>query len=360
MTSPTNSEVLARTVAEIGDVIEQERDPGERTAGIAAALRGLWPDAALTACLLREGDHGTALDASGRPRPEWDDAVRAAAAGATAPKLPGPLTVAPLTWRGRALGHLLLALSNETEGRLNLLAQSTAAQLAADELQADLAAEAPRADVGELAGPLIHDVTNLFNNLLLNLTVLEQGGDLASINVPRLRGRVEQVTALIKEVQDYRRRKAPSGPPADLNAAAREAVALLNRDFSDSICGECPVALEPGTGVPPVAASRADLVRALTFLLKSAARAAHRTGKGVRVRTLAGAGTATFRAELPGVRVPVESQSRLYDTLGGICPGISSLELAASKSIARRFNGRPSADCPADGALTIQLEVATT
>src|SRR5262249_22066296 len=140
----------------------------------------------------------------------------------------------------------------------------------------------------------------------------------------------------------------------------REAVALLNRDFAESIGGECPIALEPGPGLPPVAASRTDLVRSLAFLLKSAARAALRAGKEGRVRTITGAGAATFPVEIPGVRVPVESQSRLYDTLSWICPGISSLELAASKSIARRFNGRLSADCPADGSLTIQLEVPMT
>src|SRR5262245_45705654 len=68
------------------------------------------------------------------------------------------------------------------------------------ELQADLASEAARADVGELVGPLIHEVTNLLNNLLLNVAVLEQGGDMTSINVQRLRSRVEQVSGLITEV----------------------------------------------------------------------------------------------------------------------------------------------------------------
>src|SRR5262249_13138753 len=160
--------------------------------------------------------------------------------------------------------------------------------LAADELLADLTLEVPRADVGELAGPLIHDVTNLLNNLLLNLAVLEQGGDLTSVNIPRLRSRVEQVSVLIKEVQDYRRRKAPPAQPSVRHAAARGAAALLNREFARSVGGEVPVALNLPAGLPPVAAARPDLVRCVTLLLKNAARAARQARKDVRVRTAPG------------------------------------------------------------------------
>jgi signal transduction histidine kinase len=349
---------FAQTMAAVGDAIERGRDAGERAAGIAAALRSLWPGASLTACLLREGEgwRVAALDPSGKPRPDWVDALRDAAGGAKTPRLPGPVALAQMRWRGRDFGYLAVGID---DGRpmLDAFAAAAAAHFAADEFFTDLNYDAPRADVGELVGPLIHDVTNLLNNLLLNLAVLEQGGDLSSINLPRLRSRVEQVTGLIKEVQDYRRRKAPPSPPADINAAAREAVALLQREFGDSIGAEVPVTLDLPADLPPVPAARPDLVRCVLFLLKNAARAAREAKKEVRVSTAPGTDAVLVRVAVPGLQVLVESQSRLYDTLGAVCPGVSSLELATAKSIARRFNGRLAADCPVLRGLVMQLEV---
>ena len=108
-----------------------------------------------------------------------------------------------------------------------------------------------------------------------------------------------------------------------------------------------------------LAATRPDLVRCLLFLLKNASRAAREAKKEVRVGTDHGDNAVRVRMAVPGLQVLVESQARLYDTLGAVCPGVSSLELATAKSIARRFAGRLAADCPADRGLELQLEVPT-
>src|SRR5205085_933427 len=95
----------------------------------------------------------------------------------------------------------------------------------------DLADEALRADIGEMAGPLIHEVANLLNNLLLTLTLLEEGAeDASAINVSKIRGRAEQVTGLIKEIQDYRRKRVSEGGAANVNRIVQQAVELL-RDY---------------------------------------------------------------------------------------------------------------------------------
>src|SRR4051794_35957003 len=103
MKPPASAEQLARTVAAVSEAIEQRRDTGERAAAIAAALRSFWPAATLTACLLRDGDgwRVAALDAAGKPRTEWDDALRDAVGGARVPRLPGPIVMAALRWRSR-------------------------------------------------------------------------------------------------------------------------------------------------------------------------------------------------------------------------------------------------------------------
>src|SRR5262245_32917081 len=142
MSLSASAELLARTLAAVGQAIEQRRDVGERAAAIAAALRLQWPAASLTACLLRDGDGWlvAALDPDGRPRPDWDDPLRDAVGGGKAPRLPSPVAVEPLRWRGREYGHLAVGIA-DVRPMLDALADATAAHLAADELLADLTLE---------------------------------------------------------------------------------------------------------------------------------------------------------------------------------------------------------------------------
>jgi hypothetical protein len=350
MSSQVAVEALRPAFVAIGEAIEREHCPGKRAAAIALALRTVWPKANLAACMLREGPSHrvAALDAAGMSPTDWNDAT----------KLPATASTEAMVWRGHEYGRLIVAAPGDgVAPLLTVIARATAAQLAADEFDADSNADATRIDVGELAGPLIHDVTNLLNNLVLNLAVLEQGGDLSMFNVPRLRSRSEQVAALIKEVQDYQRQATPANNPCDLNAAARDAVAMMKRDLGRALGTEPVVALALSDDLPVTRASRPDLVRCLAFLLRGAGRAAHVAGKPMKLSTMAAANAALVRVELPGVHVLVESQPRLFDTLGAVCPGISSLELATCKSIARRFNGRLSADCPAEIGLVLQVEL---
>src|SRR5262245_26599401 len=63
-------EALAGTLDRSAEALRQE-DPGRRAAGVAAALRALWPSSPLSLCLLRSagGSHLAALDAGGQAAP---------------------------------------------------------------------------------------------------------------------------------------------------------------------------------------------------------------------------------------------------------------------------------------------------
>src|SRR5262249_6188257 len=60
-------ETLAGALDRSADALRLE-EPGQRAAGVAAALRPLWPASPLSLCLLRSGGHThlAALDAGGQ------------------------------------------------------------------------------------------------------------------------------------------------------------------------------------------------------------------------------------------------------------------------------------------------------
>jgi signal transduction histidine kinase len=224
----------------------------------------------------------------------------------------------------------------------------------------ELAEESLKADLGEMAGPLIHEVTNLLNNLMLNLMLLEEeAADPSAINVAKIKTRSDHITGLIKEIQDYRRRRSGAAGTVDLNRAVEEAAAILGRDYPGLAAEpvDLRMALDLAPGLPPVRATHADMVRCILFVLKSAVQATRAAELELQVRTARSAAGVQLGLEIPGLQVPVESPMRLFDTLSSLSPGFSFLDLSTSKSIARRFGGVFRAACPANGSLSITLEI---
>jgi len=321
-----------------------------RAGALVEVLQSLCPTATGCGVMLRDGAgrHAIALDSGGNALPQWEAALRD-------DKTPTGSVDHVLQFDGQDFGRLAIGPDDENSRVvLAFLAPLASAHLGAAALSSDLLVESIRADIGELAGPLMHDVTNAFNNLQLNLMVLEQGaGDLSVINFGKLRSRMEQVTALVREVQAYRGRPLRPVPPPDLNDAAREAASLLVRDFPDPASAAAAVELQLAAAAIPVVGARTDLVRCLLLLLKNGLKAKVAGARPPRLRTDP---SGAAQIEVPGLIVPVDAPLRLYDTLQTVCPTVSALELATAKSIARRFNGKLSAACPSEG-LILRLEV---
>lgn len=327
-----------------------------RAAALTCALKSLWPAGTGWGVALRDalGLHAAALDAQGRPWADFEASLLS-----DRPSWPGetPVVVESLCLRRREWGRLAIASADPSARAFAAhAAPLLAVHLALADGRVDLAAEAAVADVGELAGPLMHDVTNAFNNLQLNLMVLEQGaGDLTSINFGRLRSRMDHVTALVREVQEYRRSCAPPRIPVDVRAAAEEALAGLGREDAEESLAPLAITTDFAAPAPAIQGTRTDVVRCFSLVFRNGMKCARGVGAASRVRTAAVNGAAEIRYDIPGLIVPVESTPRLYDTLATVCPQVSTLELATAKTIARRFDARISAECPA-GGLSFRLE----
>src|SRR5262249_120438 len=116
---------------------------------------------------------------------------------------PGPLVVSP------PAGDRLMA--NEA---------TMPANAAADEL-----AEGDWwADLGEILGPVTHEFNNFLNTLLLQVAVLDLSApqeDKSELAIIRRQGR--EVAAVVKQLQQLRRRRHGEPQPADLNQAVSQA-----------------------------------------------------------------------------------------------------------------------------------------
>jgi signal transduction histidine kinase len=391
-------DVLGRHRAAVTALLREADGAAARAAGLAAALRPLWPSAPLCACLFRaEGEEAAAAaDSSGAARPEWAAALRAAlgpvapapdAARAPAPAVLAPavrsLVVAPLAALGEAFGALAVAAPEADAAAAPLLAAcagQAALLLARDEqarelrrLRQDLDMQEWAAEAGELAGPIAHEVNNCFNVILLQVAVMEQQApEAARADLAEVRRQGKATAALVKRWQGRRRPAAGAGA-LDLNRVVREAAEAV-RGRPDEPGAPAPVrligpdgGLPDGPGVPvlldlaqpsPRAAGPApDLRRLAALLLKNAAAAA--PGGAVAVRTRQAGGRAVLVVEDTGPPVPADRLAAFFEPSVAARDGAEGMELAACHAIARRLGGRASVANAASGvAVTVELPAA--
>ncbi|HXG11512.1 MAG TPA: sensor histidine kinase, partial [Gemmataceae bacterium] len=250
----------------------------QRAARLADALRLLWPEASLYACLLGDGSssHAAVLDQAGGPHAEWSEVFRGVSSRPAPAELEG--LIEALRARGITLVAEEVGVGESHQGLLALgisadvpddLATCARALLAVCAGQAALALEleAQRAErqalqdqvaglrwlaaVGELAGPMAHEFNNFLNVLLLHLAVLEHElpENLRS-ELAQIRKQGKEAAALIGRWQQYRRRPQPESRPVDLNRVVREVVRSLAEETSLSYAGLRPLIIAPSP--PPL------------------------------------------------------------------------------------------------------------
>jgi hypothetical protein len=221
------------------------------------------------------------------------------------------------------------------------------------------------ADVGEIVGPVTHEVNNFLNTLMLQLAVMEMTApDAVKAELQGLKRQGKQVAAVVKQVQQYRRRCNVEHPPTDLSTAAASAADAMMRaparadgrprfkPAASAGSEEIPLRLRLTEGLPPVPGPAADLRRLCRFLL------------GGVSSSIAGGGVlmiSTGPAER-GASLRVEAIGAAAGSLAGMlegpvnADGSQGLEIAACQSIVRRLGGSIRAEPTPDGeALVVEL-----
>lgn len=335
------AEVLGR-LERAGEAIERavsESGGGERAKGLARALRLLWPGARLSACRLAgiDGEFRAAVGADGLPCDAPDGAFDA----------PGDGTLRG-TFQGQGIATTLVADppdgGEDDAALIRLCAREAGLLLERRRLLAIRRRAGDLIELGELAGPVMHEFNNLLNSLSLRLAVLEQelGGDSAA-SLDRIRARAAETAALVGRFQAHRKSRAAERVPIDLRRLIGEA------------------SLPPGIllaegEVPAVVGDEVDLRNLLTFLLRFSA--SYAPDRPVTASVTEEGGRVTLRMEAAGP--PPRQGTDYFTVLAEPAGQATGLELAACRSITQRGGGRIRAEeLPGNRvALLIELPVA--
>jgi len=223
----------------------------------------------------------------------------------------------------------------------------------------ELAALNALADIGEMTRPVAHEFNNFLNTLLLHMGVIEPklSEDLRSA-LGEIRKQARNVSAIIKELQLYRRQTPLPPGPVDLNVAVRAAVAGSvapttetpgNRAEPDTMS----VQLDLDATAALVSALETDLTRLCSFLLRSAAA----NSGAIVLRTKSLKDKVTLWVEYGGPSVSRESLASFFDLGNPDSDGAHRLKLAACQSLVRRLQGRIGAEQRDDGTIAIRVEL---
>jgi signal transduction histidine kinase len=272
--------------------------------------------------------------------------------------------------RSGALIDSVLEQERDPESRASLLAARTRLATARgmiEHLEKEPAAhrqasveEEWLANVNELVGPILHEVNNFLNTVLLHVAVLE--AEVAETHAPDLaeiRRQGGVLAALVGRFQQCRQRQRPAPEPVDLNGIISEVVAALGSGLSgpgQALPAHTPVRWLPAPELPPVQGSAGDLKRLFTFLLKNAVAASPET-EPVTIRTEKEKGRVVSVIEDRGPPAAADLLANFFDPGVVGREGTNSLELAACKALVRRLQGKLHCENRAGGGVTITVEL---
>jgi signal transduction histidine kinase len=240
--------------------------------------------------------------------------------------------------------------------------------------------ETALADLGEIAGPLTHEVNDLLNSLTLHFAVIEMAAseELAG-ELRSLRQRIARTGAMINRFQSRRQQPRCESALLDMNAVLEDAVGQLQlengsvgqgsihviRTGAEHSCSssDWSLRLQLERDLPAVRGHLPDMHRLARFLLGNAFRSLPPGGPPVVARTSCADDRRHVRivVEDVGQGVPVDALQRIF------CPGneqrvgMCCLELALCRSIARRSHGtiEASAEKSTGLAVTVTLPAET-
>jgi signal transduction histidine kinase len=342
-------------------------EPGpleQRVSQLAEILRSLVPGVSLYGCALRcqGGTAGAALDSAGNPLRLAADRLAALLTdqdtlGKRAERLLEEMAagqrqlIEEVHVANGCCGLLALAVppktSSETEllGRLllRMMGSGLTLQLRVQMLQQEVQSQTGKADVGEVAAPLAHELNNWLNALLLHVAVLEQEvPESCRSELSHVRRQSKQLAALIKEWQQYRQAQHTALEPIDVNQIIRE---TANE----------PVKLALASQLPKPLGSPVDLKRLLRFLLNQTLPLVP-AGKALTVRTDMAGSHVVLRFDWDGSAADTELLTSRLD-LSAERESRECLEMAACDTLVRRMQGQLRIEKGAKNSSVIVVEL---
>jgi nitrogen fixation/metabolism regulation signal transduction histidine kinase len=259
----------------------------------------------------------------------------------------GRLDVTVPVKRDDEIGRLAAAFNNMTE-RLR----------ERHVLEARLAAAEKRAEIGQLASGLAHEIKNPLNALSLGLDVLkrrhrpveEVSGSEYATRIEALREEINRLAALINNFLAF-------GRPLTITAAPVDVAALVEATLWDlsETAARAQVTIEEQIpeGVPRVSADASLMRSALWNLVQNAVQSMEESGGTLRVSAAVGGGAGgnevTISVEDTGAGLDPADLPRLFEPYFSKREGGVGLGLAMVKRIVEEHGGRVSASNRTDG-----------
>ncbi len=225
-------------------------------------------------------------------------------------------------------------------------------------LEARLAAAEKRAEIGQLASGLAHEIKNPLNALSLGLDVLKRrhrpekeasGGEYAA-RIEALREEINRLATLINNFLAF-------GRPLTITAARVDVAALVEATLSDlsETAAKARVVLERQIPerLPPVSADPSLVKSALWNLVQNGVQSMEKGGGTLRVSAEPSAGSGgsavTISVEDTGAGLDAADLPRLFEPYFSKREGGVGLGLAMVKRIVEEHGGRVSAGSRTDG-----------
>jgi signal transduction histidine kinase len=238
------------------------------------------------------------------------------------------------------------------------------------------------AKIGELVGPVAHEVNNFVNATMLQLAVLESKLSVESrADLAAIRQQAASLTAILEQLRQYRRRQQRPPRLIDLHRAIWRSIDEMNRNEVDrngkpmfrpteskrvaqalnSRADGIPVLMKLSAGLPKVNDSGIDLRNLCRFLLSHAAGATP-DGGSISIRTVVSDSQVLFGVEDTGPNIDPALLPRIFEPSVVSRAGANSLELAACKGLVANLDGRIQAqNLPQRGvAICVELPMATS
>ena len=234
------------------------------------------------------------------------------------------------------------------------------------------------ANIGEVAGPVVHELNNFLNSLVLHLAVLETKLPVSLRgHLDEIRGSASNVAVLLRQFQHYSEEQLPASQATELHQVLIDVLVAMGKESGDgtdlssfhlapqstakqrktsrqaSVRARLALASDPQM----VQGSIADVRRLVSFLLSNFVAAASVVDGQVDIRTENVGGAVLLQVEDTGPPLPAESFVQFFDPQGACREGTRRLELAACKRIVHRLQGKIRCENGSKGGIAVTVEL---
>jgi C4-dicarboxylate-specific signal transduction histidine kinase len=234
------------------------------------------------------------------------------------------------------------------------------------------------ANIGEVAGPVVHELNNFLNSLVLHLAVLETKLPVSLRgHLDEIRGSASNVAVLLRQFQHYSEEQLPASQATDLHQVLIDVLSTMRKDRGDGTGSgsfnlvpqltakqsktdtqtRVPARLTLASDPQMVQGSVADVRRLVSFLLSNFVATAAAADGQLDIRTENAGGAIILQVEDTGPPLRSESFVQFFDPQGACREGTRRLELAACKRIVHRLQGKIRCENGSKGGIAVTVEL---